>query len=186
MIRSVLSGCLLWMATQSGVAEVPAELSEEGHCVGAAASVCNQTGEELLHRDLDQALLYFEAACAGGSNLGCANLRVRNHHERGNKLQAGEAVSRFLSNCERGQMNSCAHLAFRYQAGDGVEQNYQLAAKYYRLACAKRFARACSYLGVLSEHGLGVPQSLETARQLYHQGCEGGNKTGCRFLENMP
>lgn len=155
-------------------------------CNEGEMSACNDAGAnyEFL-KQYENTAIYYEKACNGGVELGCANLGILYEHGLGVKKDPKRAVEIYRTSCNQGGARSCYNLANAYRKGEIVAQDYALAMSAYENACKKNDIPSCANIGAMYELGLGVEKDERRAYQIYKVACFRGFSKACPQMKRL-
>lgn len=137
-------------------------------------------------KDQPAARKMFEAACKGGSPIGCAGLGISFlDGVGGTDRDYDKALANLASTCAEKIQRACAALAYMNLSGHGTAKDEAKAAMLYREACDGDEPRGCSGLGVMYGAGAGgLPKDEPKAVSLFTKACDANLPWGCWALSN--
>ncbi|MBR8462669.1 sel1 repeat family protein [Campylobacter sp. faydin G-24] len=155
-------------------------------CDDGDMAACNDTGAnyEFL-KNYENAFKFYEIACNGGVELGCANLGQLYENGIGIKKDPKKAVEIYKTSCNKGGRHSCYHLGNAYRRGDIVAQDYEMAMSAYTNACEAGDVPSCANIGAMYELGLGIEKDEVRAYKIYTVACYRGLNKACPQKERL-
>ncbi|GEM_PF-1804930 len=94
----------------------------------------------------EQALAYFDKACALNSGTDCMRLADRYVVGDGVEQDSKTAFSYYKKACSANVAEACRNIGFMFELGDGTEQNVEKAAVMYQYACNLKNEDGCKQL----------------------------------------
>lgn len=94
----------------------------------------------------EQALAYFDKACALNSGTDCMRLADRYVVGDGVGQDSKTAFSYYKKACSANVAEACRNLGFMFELGDGTQQNVENAAVMYQYACNLKNKDGCKQL----------------------------------------
>lgn len=147
---------------------------------------CNDLGAsyEFL-KEYEKAFMYYQKACDGKVELGCANVGILYENGLGVPKDGNRAIEIYKENCNKRGKNSCYHLGNAYRKGEIVERDYEQALNAYTLSCDVGVLGACANIGVMYEQGLGVQKDKKRAYNIYRVSCFRGLTKACTQMNRL-
>lgn len=135
-------------------------------------------GEELVEKDSEKALYYYNLAIQYGRTDGY--YYVGNIYKKRNQFE--KAMDYYEQAVDNKEFNSALELGIMYEDGIGCEKNYENAAYYYALAYDNNIKNSGYFLGRLFFFGSGVEVDDIRAFNLFKEESDNGSNMANLYL----